>query len=148
MTSCARLIGLRLAGAATLFALLTVVFAPQAGTGCIDPSLETSPDGRWTLSLCPRATWFAMPGQGGDAPAWIVLHDRAGWMRGLSELDMVQSYHVAGLPTVWRPDAVEVPMVAVLALPRQQGAAWRWLGERIWRLRALLRLTPTSDMFH
>ena len=24
----------------------------------------------------------------------------------------------------------------------------RWLGDRIWRLRALLRLTPTSDMFH
>ncbi len=30
-------------------------------------------------------------------------------------------------------------MVAKLALPRQQEAAWRWLGDRIWRLRALLR---------
>ena len=141
-------IGLRLAGVATLFALLAVVFAPQAGTGCIDPSLETSPDGRWTLSLCPRATWFAMPGQGGDAPAWIVLRDRVGWMRGLSDLDMVQNYHVAGLPTVWSPDAVEKPMVAILALPPQHGTARIWLDDRIWRLRALLRLTPTSDMFH
>ena len=140
--------GLPLVGTATLFALLAVVLAPQAGTGCVDRSAETSPDGRWTLSLCPRAAWFAMPGQGGDAPAWIVLRDRAGAMHGLSDLDMVQSYHVAGLPTVWSPDAVEVPMVAILALPRQQGAAWRWLDERIWRLRALLRLTPTSDMFH
>ena len=138
----------RLGGAAIVLGVLAIVLVPRGSTGCVDASRETSPDGAWTLSLCPRPTWFAMPGQAGDAPAWIVLRDRAGTIRGLSELDMVQNYHVAGSPTIWGAETVEVPMVANLALPPEHGAIARWLDDRVWRLRALLGLTPTSDMFH
>ena len=140
--------GLPLVGTAMLFALLAVVLAPQAGTGCVDPSPETSPDGRWTLSLCPRAAWFAMPGQGGDAPAWIVLRDHTRAMRGLSDLDMVQNYHVAGVAHSMEPRRGRGADGRDTCFATAARIGADWLEERIWRLRALLRLTPTSDMFH
>ena len=108
---------------------------------------ETSPDGAWTLTLCRRPMVFAMPGSSGDAPGWIVLRDAEGAIRGVVELGMVQTYGASGTETQWSSDQVHVPLTAALPLRPASGYVTRWLEERVWRLRALLGLTPTDDMF-
>ncbi len=110
---------------------------------------ETSPDGAWTLTLCRRPMWFAMPGGGGDAPGWIVLRDVQGAIRGVVDLSMVQAYRAAaGSPTKWGPDRVEVLLVAELPLVPAAGPVSRWVEGRIWRWRALLGLVDNDDMIH
>lgn len=129
-------------------AALALLLVPEGRLGCADPTArETSPDDAWTLTLCRRPMWFAMPGGSGDAPGWIVLRDAEGAIRGVSEIGMVQLYGAGGGGTVWRQDQVAVPLIAELPLrPARNGVA-RWLEDRLWRLRALLGLTTTDDMF-
>ena len=129
--------------------LAAVLLQPEARLDCSDPEeSETSPDGAWTLTLCRRPMWFAMPGGSGDAPGWIVLRDVQGAIRGVVDLSMVQAYRAAaGSPTKWGPDRVEVMLVAELPLVPAAGPVSRWVEERIWRWRALLGLVGSDDMF-
>lgn len=121
---------------------------PDSRLECADPEeREASPDHAWTLTLCRRPMWFAMPGGSGDASGWIVLRDAQGAIRGVVDLSMVQSYRAAGLATQWAPDRVRVPLVAELPLVPASGPVARWVEARIWRWRALLGLVPTDDMF-
>ena len=131
----------------TPFALmLTLVLAPEGRLACSPPDArESSPDGAWTLTLCRRPMWFAMPGGSSDAPGWVVLRDRTGSIRGVTGLSMVQLY---GGETVWHPDRVERSLVTEMPLPRIRGAARVWLEDRLWRLRALAGLVRTDDAFH
>lgn len=57
-----------------------LALAPQGSLACADPVLRAErPDGQYVMTVCRRASWrFAMPGQGSDAPGWVVLRDRAG----------------------------------------------------------------------
>lgn len=91
--------------------------------------------------------FFAMPGGSGDAPGWIVLRDAEGAIRGVVDLGMVQMYSVSGRGTEWRSDHVYVPLTADLPLRPASSSLARWLEERMWRLRALLGLTPTDTLF-
>ena len=146
----ARFSGVRWGRAALLLALLAlllaVVLAPEGRLSCHEPEArETSPDGAWTLTLCRRPMWFAMPGLSSDALGWVVLRDRAGAIRGVTGLGMVQMY---GGETVWRPDWVERSLVTEMPLPRTRNAAQVWVEDRLWRLRALLALVQTDDAFH
>lgn len=126
------------------FALL-----PEGRLGCADPmERETSPDAAWTLTLCRRPMWFAVPGASGDAPGWIVLRDVHGGVRGVVDLGMVQSYRAAeGMKTMWEPGWVRVPLAAELPLDAASGPVARWVGGRLWRWRTLLGLVPTDDQF-
>ncbi len=89
----------------------------------------------------------AMPGQGGDAPAWIVLRDAAGLIRGVSALDMVQNYGASGTPPIWEARRVTIPLTVELPLPLARNHLHAWLADRIWRLRALTGLTTRSEDF-
>jgi len=130
--------------------VLAVVVAPEGRLACSSERelTETSPDGRWTLTLCRRPMWIAMPGGSGDAPGWIVLRDREGAIRGVSDLAMVQMYGNAGSRTEWTADRVIVPLTTELRLVPASGPSRRWLDDRIWRWRALLGLTPSDSQFH
>lgn len=125
---------------------LAVVLAPEGRLTCAEPEArEASPDGAWTLTLCRRPMWFAMPGGASDAPGWVVLRDRTGSIRGVTGLGMVQMYSGE---TVWYPDRVERSFVTEMPLPRTRDAARVWLEDRLWRLRALVGLVRTDDAFH
>ncbi len=128
-------------------AVLVVAFVPEADLACQDGLQDHSPDGAWTLSLCPRPMWVAMPGQGGDAPGWIVLRDAAGLIRGVSALDMVQTYGASGTPPIWQPRQVTIPLTVEFALPPPGDRLRAWLDDRVWRLRALAGLTTRSEDF-
>ena len=106
-----------------------------------------SPDGAWTLLLCPRPMLIAMPGQGCDAAAWIVLRDAAGFIRGVSALDMVQNYGASGTPPIWDPRQVTIPLTVELPLPPSRSRLRAWLEDRTWRIRALTGLTTHSEDF-
>ena len=129
--------------------LLVAALLPEGRLGCTDPELrETSPNRAWSLTLCRRPMWFAMPGGSGDAPGWIVLRDAHEAIRGVVDLSMVQAYRSAeGAPTEWEPDHVRVQLVAELPLVPASGPVIRWVDARLWRWRALLGLVPTDDMF-
>ena len=89
-----------------------------------------------------------MPGQGSDAPAWVVLRDPAGAISGVVDLSMVQSYRAAGgMETEWATDRVVVHLAAQFPLRPASGPAARWLRARTWVWRTLLGLAPTEDMF-
>ena len=115
--------------------------------GCDDPILETSPDGAWTLSVCRRPMWFSMPGGASDAPGWIVLRDRSGAIRGVSELDMMQNWG-SERPVEWSADRVEKSLTVELPLVPARNGLERWVGTRVWRARAAFGFTTTSDDFH
>lgn len=129
--------------------LLVAALLPEGRLGCAEPELrEWSPDGAWSLTLCRRPTWFAMPGGSGDAPGWIVLRDAQDGIRGVVDLSMVQAYGSAtGASTQWEPDRVRVQLVAELPLVPASGPVARWMDAQVWRWRALLGLVPTDDMF-
>lgn len=122
---------------------------PEGRLGCVEPiERETSPDAAWTLTLCRRPLWFAMPGGGSDAPGWIVLRDAQNGIRGVVDLGMIQNYRAtAGAETVWAPDRVEVFLVADLPLSPAAGPVTRWLDGQLWRWRSLLGFVPTDDQF-
>ena len=128
------------------FVALAVVLVPEGFLGCTDELAEHSPDGYWTLHVCRRPMFFGMPGSSGDAPAWIVLRDPSGAIRGVSSLGMIQM--AFGLPTEWTEAKVERPLVVEFSLVRAPNAFMRWLDDRFWRLRAWLGLTTSDDDFH
>lgn len=129
--------------------MLAVVFAPEGHLACDDDPylVESSPDGRWTVSVCGRPMWFAMPGSGSDAPAWIVLRDEDHAIRGVSDLAMLQLYGgaVSGNETEWKPDRVSRPMVFDPPIREAARSFERWMTDRIWRLRALVEAVPGDD---
>ena len=134
----------RLAAAA---AVLITLLLPNGHLACPDDVMDRSPDGVWTLSLCTRPVLFAMPGQGSDAPAWIVLRDAAGYVRGVSALDMVQNYGASGTPPRWDLRQVRIPLTVDMPLPPARSRLRRWLEDRAWRFRALTGLTTRSEDF-
>lgn len=129
--------------------LLALVLVPERRLACDDhPYLtETSPDGQWKLTVCPRPMWFAMPGSGSDAPGWIVIRDRSSLIRGVSSLSMLQLYGgaISGNTTEWASDGVSRMMVFDLSLRPVSSPVEGWLNDRLWRLRALLGLVPSDD---
>lgn len=131
--------------------IIGIVFAllPEGRLGCSDPvEREASPDAAWTLTLCRRPMWFAMPGGRSDSPGWVVLRDLHGAIRGVVDLSMIQSYRATSATgPVWEPGWVRVPLAAELPLTAASGPVARWMEGRIWRWRALLGLVPTDDMF-
>ena len=139
--------------ALAILALLSIVVlaAPEGRLSCDEPYLtDTSPDGRWTLTLCRRPLFFAMPGGGSDAPGWFVLRDDQQAIRGVSGLSMVQLYGGAapGTSTEWTAHDVRRIFVVDLPLDRAGSGFERWWDDRIWRLRAVAGLTPTDDTLH
>ena len=143
----------RLAAAATLalaVAVLALVFAPEGRLACTTERMdtETSPDGQWSMTLCRRPIWpMTMPGNSGGR-GWIVLRDRDGAIRGVSQLDSVQQYGVRVVDTEWTKDRVVKLMAVEFPLVPAPNPFRRWLDDRVWRWRALLGLTPTERMFH
>ena len=127
--------------------VVITVFVPEGRLACPEGLQDHSPDGAWTLSLCPRPMAIAMPGQSGDAPAWIVLRDVGGLIRGVSALDMVQNYGASGTPPIWDRRQVTIPLTVELPLPPARGRLQAWLEDRMWRLRALTGMTPRSEDF-
>lgn len=129
-------------------ALASFAFMPEGRLHCGTPYLtEHSPDGRWSLTICGRPMVFAMPGGGSDAPGWIVLRDRAGAIRGVSSVAMLQLYGgaVSGSDLEWHPSRVVKRMVLDLPLDASTGPFERWWTDRVWRLRALLHATPSDE---
>jgi hypothetical protein len=128
--------------------LAVVVFAPDGRLACADPYVqETSPDGRWTVTVCGRPMLFAMPGSGSDAPGWIVLRDDTGAMRGVSGLSMLQLYGgaVSGNETEWTATRVNRAMVFDIALKAADSKFARWWDERMWRLSAMIGQVPDDS---
>jgi hypothetical protein len=132
-----------------IFLVLVIVLVPEGYLACAEASAERSPDGRWTLHLCRRPLLIAMPGGSSDAPAWIVLRDEFGAIRGVSSLGMIQNYGDTSVhPTQWTQTSVARRMTVELALVPAPNALMRWLTDRCWRIRAWLGLTPSDDDFH
>lgn len=138
----------RIALAALLLVVVGLFLMPEGRLACAEPYIppERSPDGAWTLTLCPRPMIFAMPGGSSDAPGWLVLRDRHGAIRGVAELEMLQLYGAAaGAETEWRAGRVSRTFVVDLPLVEASGPVDRWLVDRLWRLRAMIGLTSSSD---
>ena len=133
---------------AAVAAVSAFSFAPEGRLACADPWLsQRGPDGAWTLTVCRRPMFFAIPGGSSDAPGWIVLRDAAGGIRGVVHLDMMQLLAESGPAggTVWKPGEVTLSGLATLPLDEAWGPVTRWLGERIWRVRALLGLVRSDE---
>jgi len=123
--------------------MLAILIAPEGRLSCDDPYIrETSPDKSWTLTVCGRPMFFAMPGSGSDAPGWIVLRDDTGAIRGVSALSMLKLYDgaVSGNETQWSATRVSRAMVFDIPLKPVSGKLGRFWEERLWRLRALAAL--------
>ncbi len=128
--------------------MLAILLLPEGRLACRADRPDRSPDGAWTLWLCPRLMLLAMPGHGGDAPAWIVLRDANGYIRGVSALDMIQNYDTSGTPPIWDRRQVSIPLTVDMPLPPARSPVRAWLEDRVWRLRALTGLTTRSEDFH
>jgi hypothetical protein len=136
-------------GLVVVLPALGVIFAPDLS--CDDPYVkEASPDGQFTITVCGRSMWFAMPGSGSDAPAWIVLRDETHSIRGVSNLGMLQLYGgaVSGNETEWKKNRVSRPMVFDLPMKAADGPFDRWLTDRWWRVRALVGAVPNDNELH
>ncbi|RYG13592.1 MAG: hypothetical protein EON92_05005, partial [Burkholderiales bacterium] len=97
-----------LAGLPALF-MLCLLLAPEGRLACDEPWInEISPDQRWTLTICRRPTFFAMPGSSSDAPGWIVLSNRDGAIHGVVSLGMMQlaADFAATSSLRWTPEQV------------------------------------------
>ncbi|WP_426958237.1 hypothetical protein [Muricoccus radiodurans] len=125
-----------------LAALGLVAVLPECSLACEAPRWSsTAPEGGDTLTACARPMLFAMPGQSGDAPGWLVLRDREGWIRGVTSLDMVQTLD---MPAEWDRSRVTVPLHADMRRGEALSPPAGFLTDRWWRLRALLGLTPAD----
>lgn len=139
----------RIAGLVLTVAIGAFLLAPERHLACKEAWLsERSPDGAWTLTVCRRPMLFAMPGGSSDAPGWIVLRDAEGAIRGVVHLGMMQMLSETGSAggTVWTPGDVTLSRLATLPLDAASGPATRWLGDRLWRVRALLGLVPSDEI--
>lgn len=68
----------------------------------------------------------------GDALGWIVLRDTGKYIRDVSVLDMVQNYGASGMPAIWDPRQVTIPLTVELPFPPLRGRLRTWLEERAW----------------
>ncbi len=141
-------LALALLAIATL-SIALIALAPEGRLACDEPYVtpDRSPEGRWTLTLCRRPMFFAMPGGASDAPGWMVLRDDHGAIRGVSSLSMVQLFGQVppDMQTTWEADRVWRDMIVELPLVPASSPFRRWLDDRLWRLRALAGFTPTDD---
>ncbi|MBS7810969.1 hypothetical protein [Roseococcus pinisoli] len=118
---------------------------PQQGFGCGTPFLQSeSPDGRHSVTVCRQPRLFAMPGQGGDAPALVVLRDAGGTIEGAVQLSMLGEI---GHPLEWTPDRARLPLAAEFDLNEAGTSLPRWLANAAWRWRSWLGLLPGSSEF-
>jgi hypothetical protein len=127
--------------------MLVFASAPERRLACEDTWLrEQSPDRAWTLTVCRRPMFFAMPGGSSDAPGWIVLRDANGALRGVVHLGMMQFlYELAQDGGVrWEPERVVVSGLTEITLVPAADPISRWLVDRVWRLRALVGLVPSD----
>ena len=125
----------------TAYALVASCFV---NVDCSEPVLSSlSPEGTDSLAVCRRPMLIAMPGQGSDAPGWIVLRDERAFITGITDMSMVQN---ASEPE-WSPQRVDMKLTASFErkAPSQTGQAW--LTDRCWRMRAVLGLTPSDESF-
>lgn len=126
--------------------ILAIVLTPEGRLRCEDPYLtEAQPGGQWSLTVCGRHKFCAMPGGGSDAPGWMVLRDDHDTVRGVSALAMLQLYGTMVGVTEWTTRSVSRSIVFGLPLEPAQGRLERWWNERIWRLRAVAGMTPTDE---
>lgn len=126
---------------------LALALVPEGRLSCREPSLDAaSPDRAWTLTVCRRPMLFAMPGGASDAPGWIVLRDSRSAIRGVVHLDMMQLLGEAGGDPIWEDGRIALPGLAEMPLAPAAGPVSRWLGDRLWRLRALAGLVPSDAM--
>lgn len=126
-------------------------FVPERRLACAQEETwlsERSPDGAWTLAVCRRPMFFAMPGGSSDAPGWIVLRDATGAIRGVVHLDMMHLLAESGQAggTIWRPSEVVLSGLATIPLREATGPVGRFLADRVWRVRALLGIVPSDEM--
>ena len=137
------------AGTLLTVSVLAVALVSEGRLRCADPWVDArSPDRTWTLTVCRRPMLFAMPGGSGDAPGWIVLRDADGAIRGVAHLEMMQLLGETGAVADlrWDADRVVLPFLAGMPLVPASGAVARWLGDRVWRLRAWSGLVPADAM--
>lgn len=131
--------------------LLTLLLAisiaiPEGSLKCDDQSPDVSPDGEWSISVCRRPMLFGMPGGGSDASAWIVLRDKYGSIRGVSDLNMIQNY---GLNEIqWGENKVKRLSIFELNLSKTNNGFIRFFEDRIWRIRALFNITKSNEDFY
>lgn len=125
-------------------ALVAGAVLPQQGFDCREPSLrEDSPDGHHSLTVCRQPMFFAMPGQGSDAPGLVVLRDAQGTVEGVVQLAMVNEID---RPPEWTTNSVGIPLSAEFDLTRESTLP-RWLANAGWRWRSWLGLLPDSAEF-
>jgi hypothetical protein len=118
---------------------------PPANLGCAVPELlSPAPDGQASLAICRRPLWFAMPGQGGDAPAWAEMRDARGNIAGLVDISTMA---VMQGPVEWTDEGAAMPLVFALDRPMPLPAPASWLRDAVWRLRAFLFLVPDDADF-
>lgn len=130
---------------ALLAALLLWAWLPFGRLDCGEGRWRsTGPDGA-TLTACARPLPFAMPGQGSDAPGWLVLRDARGFIRGVASLEMVQTLH--GTDAEWVAGRVAVPLHAEFPAPAALAAPLAFLLALLWRSRAALGLVPADTSF-
>jgi hypothetical protein len=111
---------------------------------CSEPVLSSlSPEGTDSLAVCRRPMLIAMPGQGSDTSGWVVLRDGRALITGITEVSMVQS---ASEPE-WSPERVEIKLTASFERKPPPPTVQAWLTDRCWRMRAVLRLTPSDKSF-
>lgn len=105
---------------------------------------HTAPDGT-NLRVCGRFVPMAMPGQGSDRPGVLVLRDPAGFIRGLTTLDMART--ATDREPEWTADRVAIPLHADLPLPRPLAFPFALLADAGWRIRYALGLAPADTSF-
>ena len=105
----------------------------------------TAPDGT-NLRVCGRFVLFAMPGQGSDRPGLLVLRDGAGFLRGVTTLEMART--AAEFEPEWSADRVTLPLHADLVRPQGRlPTPIAWLTDATWRLRTAVGLVPADTSF-
>ena len=103
------------------------------------------PDGT-NLRVCGRFVAFAMPGQGSDRPGMLVLRDEAGFLRGVTTLELART--ATGFQPQWSVDRVTLPLHADMARPQGRlPTPIAWLTDAAWRIRATLGLVPADTSF-
>lgn len=129
--------------------MLCLLLAPEGRLACDEPWMnEISPDQSWTLTICRRPPFFAMPGSSSDAPGWIVLRNRDGAIHGVVSLGMMQlvADFAATSSLRWTPEQVAIPGLVEISIGPARGPVSRWLVDRIWRLRAVAGLVASDQM--
>ena len=94
-------------------ACVAVLFGAGCGGGAEEYARYPSPDSAFALVVYRQPALFAMPGQGSDAPGYVVLTDRQGRTLRRAEVAMVQLVE----PPRWTASRVEVKLLLDWELP-------------------------------